>query len=148
MPAATQPPVEQSLIDLLSTVSADGGTALQTTSTPQRNAFTWLTGNSNLDGYSDERKIQRYALVTLYYSTNGDGWKYNTDWLSDNNECNWFNTALDVVCSVGTLVGLGLSENCLGGSIPPEIGLLTNLGEYIAMVDCIYETAFSYYCTP
>jgi hypothetical protein len=31
----------------------------------------------------------RYALVVLYYSTNGPGWFDNTTWLSDSSVCDW-----------------------------------------------------------
>jgi serine/threonine protein kinase len=46
------------LIQLLSLVSPDGGTTLATPLTPQNKAVNWLANNTNLDSYSDERKIQ------------------------------------------------------------------------------------------
>jgi hypothetical protein len=39
-------------------VSFDGGEALETSSTPQNMALNWLVENTNLDSYSDEKKIQ------------------------------------------------------------------------------------------
>ena len=88
------PPQEipQELESLLSSVSFDNGTALQTPSTPQNDALIWLANNTNLDSYSDARKIQRYVLATLYYSTNGAQWLDNTDWLTDLDECTWYNS--------------------------------------------------------
>jgi DNA-binding SARP family transcriptional activator/Leucine-rich repeat (LRR) protein len=63
------------------------------------------------------------ALVTLYNETGGLGWKDSSGWLSDSTPCSWFG----VTCSKGTVTELDLHENGLSGSIPREIGLLTNL---------------------
>jgi hypothetical protein len=121
----------QDLTELLSSVSPDGGAALQTPSTPQYNALNWLVGNSNLDRYSDERKIQRYALATLYYSTNGDYWLVNTGWMSDSNECEWhiddsdFSHSTETFCIDGAVVKIILLENNLVGNIPAEVSLLS-----------------------
>jgi hypothetical protein len=82
----------QDLVDLLSLVSFDNGAALQAPSTPQNNALLlWLSNNINLDAYSDEKRIQRYALATFFYSTNGDNRKRNTGWITDVDECDWYN---------------------------------------------------------
>ena len=86
------------LIELLSSVSFDNGTALQTTSTPQNDALIWLSNNTNLDTYSDKRKIQRYVLAVLYYSTNGNNWDRNSGWLSNEDECDWYNLADGSFC--------------------------------------------------
>jgi hypothetical protein len=121
----------QDLTKLLSSVSPDGGAALQTPWTPQYNALNWLVGNSNLDRYSDERKIQRYVLATLYYSTNGDYWLVNTGWMSDSNECEWhidasdFAHSTETFCIDGAVVKLILLENNLVGNIPAEVSLLS-----------------------
>jgi len=112
---------------LLSSVSLDGGAALQTPSTPQNNALNWLAGNANLESYSDEKKIQRYTLATLYLSTNGSFWQNKTGWLSDSDECMWHNDAFERVCSDGgTIVELHLITNNLEGALPAEIALLSN----------------------
>jgi len=63
------------------------------------------------------------ALVTLYNETKGPGWKEADGWLSDFTPCVWFG----VTCSEGTVTELNLPDNDLSGSIPPEIGQLTNL---------------------
>ncbi|CAB9508105.1 LRR receptor-like serine threonine-protein kinase [Seminavis robusta] len=42
--------------------------------TPQYQAYQWLTEGPNLESYSQERLLQRFALACLYYSTKGDGW--------------------------------------------------------------------------
>ena len=37
--------------------------------------------------------VERYALVVLFYDTNGNGWTINTGWLSDQSICDWYNKA-------------------------------------------------------
>lgn len=134
-PATTAP---QDLIDLLSSVSLDGGTALLTPSTPQNSALNWLAGNTNLGTYTNEKKIQRFVLATLYYSTNGDAWHNNTGWLTDLDECTgWSNNAYDepFCSSDGAVLELAILENNLNGKIPEDIGLLSNsLGEYLVVI--------------
>jgi hypothetical protein len=115
---------------LLESVSSDNGEALQSPSTPQNMAFKWLANDSNLGTYTNETIIQRYALATLYYSTNGDSWVNNASWLDDGDECasTWF----QVECTDGAVASLSLSSNNLFGMIPPEIGLLSDsLGKFI-----------------
>lgn len=121
------------LMQLLSSVSFDNGNALQTPGTPQNDALYWLANNNtDLDTYSDERKIQRYALATLYLSTNGDDWTDNADWMTDRSECLWFNKipkAQDICSNTTYLANLDLEDNNLSGTLPVEIALLTSLGK-------------------
>jgi hypothetical protein len=122
------------LFDLLSSVSSDQGEALRNSSTPQSMAFNWMvTNNTNLGTLSDYQLIQRYALATLYYSTNGDGWTDNKYWLDNDEECGrWYAYYGQLNCTTtGELSDLILGYNNLTGSIPKEIGLLTSLGEFI-----------------
>jgi len=122
---------QSGLNKLLSSVSLDGGAALQTPSTPQNDALRWLAGNTNFDKFSETRKIQRYVLATLFYSTNGSFWQNKTGWLSDSDECAWHNSAFARVCFEGAIVELYLNTNNLEGVLPAEIALLSNsLGEF------------------
>jgi hypothetical protein len=130
----------QELVSLLSSVSFDNGTALQTQSTPQNDAVIWLTNNTNLDSYSDVKKIQRYVLATLYYSTNGAQWNNNADWMTDSDECAWFNTA-DSFCKNGSVAEIDFynfdddNGNNLFGTIPNELALLSSsLGKTIMVM--------------
>lgn len=120
-PTTTSIPKEHSdLYALLSSVSLDGGQALLNESTSQHRSFDWLASNTNFDSYSDEKKIQHYALATLYYSTNGDNWSNSSGWLSNNDECiDWYYHAEEPVCSgdSSTLIELNLWSNNLNGSI-------------------------------
>ncbi|CAB9520932.1 LRR receptor-like serine threonine-protein kinase [Seminavis robusta] len=43
--------------------------------TPQLQAYQWMLHDPMLANYSDARRLQRFALATLYYATGGDNWK-------------------------------------------------------------------------
>jgi hypothetical protein len=125
---------EAFLSDLLLPISSDKGKALLTNSTPQNKAFNWMaTNNTNLGALSNETIIQRYALATLYYGANGDSWNINESWLSESEECGIWKTADGSLGCTGTdaVSELDLYSNTLQGTLPPEIGLLTSLGECV-----------------
>ena len=66
------------------------------------------------------------ALAALYAATNGPEWTNKLNWLTGD-PCPsgaWFG----ITCTNGLVTQLNLGENNLGGSLPTEIGLLTNLG--------------------
>jgi len=124
--SAPQAPPQQELIDLISSVSLDEGESLMNNSTPQSKAIQWLGNNTNLANYTDNQKLQRYALATFYYSTGGDKWFNNTGWLADSNECVWDHVTN---CSESGVV-LDLTCRCdmnLYGTLPDEIALLSDL---------------------
>ncbi|KAG7368266.1 RHS repeat-associated core domain containing protein [Nitzschia inconspicua] len=102
--------------------------ALQDPDSPQSKALVWLESTSNDDVSTEEIFLQRYALATLYYATNGERWNDNTAWLSSTNECSWFSTAttLDVCDNFGRYLSIDLQENNLSGKIPEEIAILSN----------------------
>jgi len=63
------------------------------------------------------------ALVALYNSTDGDNWESNSGWNVTNIPCYW----RGVFCSGGHVSRLALSRNQLTGTIPTELGNLSNL---------------------
>ena len=132
---ATIPPTSGLLGDLalgntLRRASFDGGAALNDMKSPQFSAFAWLSEDPRLTSYSEERRIQRYAMATLYFSLGGDHWIRNDKWLSEEDECVWFSRVNRRVCARGhRLRRLVLYYNNLQGVLPPEIGLLTDLEE-------------------
>ena len=125
--------IPQDLIDFLSNASSDGGEALRTPSTPQNEALVWLANNPSLTNYTDQEKIQRYALATLYYSTKGENWTHDDNWLSNADVCDkWYSYKNPINCnSAGEIFHLHLYDNNLYGTIPAEIGLLSDsLGKF------------------
>ena len=64
------------------------------------------------------------ALISLYNATDGPSWMYDTNWLSETPVGEWHGVSTD---SSGRVVGLNLYHNALSGTIPGELGKLTNL---------------------
>ncbi|NQU80596.1 MAG: immunoglobulin domain-containing protein, partial [Bacteroidetes bacterium] len=62
------------------------------------------------------------ALVALYDSTDGANWTNNTNWLTGN-----VSTWYGITVSGDRVTEIDLNSNNLVGTIPPEIGNLTNL---------------------
>lgn len=65
---------------------------------------------------------ERNALIALFNSTDGANWTDNSGWLSAD-ESTWFGVSISG-CDV---TGLSLPNNNLTGSLPTEIGVLTQL---------------------
>ena len=100
--------------------------------TPASERFrAWLDGIASHQGTDvvcgppSERDI----LVTFYHATGGPGWTNNDNWLSDTPLDTWKGVELDDDGRVSRLL-LGL--NNLVGSIPPELGQLTNLNDPVS----------------
>ena len=66
----------------------------------------------------------REILVILYHATNGDDWENNVNWLSDRPLGEWHGVTTD---DEGCVIVLNLDDNRLSGSIPSELGGLSNL---------------------
>mmetsp|Transcript_6735 Transcript_6735/g.15325 ORF Transcript_6735/g.15325 Transcript_6735/m.15325 type:complete len:868 (-) Transcript_6735:193-2796(-) len=112
---------------IVNTITPDAS-ILNNPHTPQSKALEWSKNDMKI--YNVEvasRVAQRYALATLYYSTNGTGWQTNTNW-GNGHECEWYG----VGCEVGennavSVTYIDINSNHLDGSIPPEIGYITSL---------------------
>jgi hypothetical protein len=139
--APTESPTKR--ISLAPTFS-DGGiaTLLQMSITPgktdvfdvspsdaAKKALTWVIQETkDVDVLSDRTRLQqRFALVTVFFSTSGEQWGNNSGWLSNDHECNWFFTNSNPCDESGALTSLDLKFNSLVGVLPPQIGLLTHL---------------------
>jgi hypothetical protein len=74
---------------------------------------------------------ERQALIALYKSANGDHWKHRVGWLgAEGSECDWHGVTCEpsgATGSTASVVGLDLEQNDLSGSIPGELGQLTQL---------------------
>mmetsp|Transcript_9202 Transcript_9202/g.26287 ORF Transcript_9202/g.26287 Transcript_9202/m.26287 type:complete len:658 (-) Transcript_9202:185-2158(-) len=114
-------------------------------STPQGQATEWIL---RLDPRQvcpidpSVKIVQRWSLAVMYFSTNGDSWKAcsanDTDescgatspfigqkrFLGESNECEWAGIACNVV---GCVTEVLFEDNDLIGTIPTEMGLLTDL---------------------
>jgi hypothetical protein len=90
-------------------------------------ALDWLLNNSNFNAYSFDRKVQRFAMAVLYYSTGGTSWDSSQGWLTDNDECLWYQDEGESSCVNGTLQAISLEDNNLIGSLPNDIALLSSL---------------------
>ena len=71
----------------------------------------------------DVPKAECEALVALYNSTNGSGWGLSENWLTGPTVGNWYG----VTVTSGFVSQIDLESNHLSGSIPTELGTLTNL---------------------
>jgi len=94
---------------------------------PQTMALDWLVQDDANYSIDSDMIIQRYALMTLFYSLGGRDWFSSTNWLSSGkNECLW----KFVQCNINKeIISLDLSHNNLKGTIPKEIGTLSMLEE-------------------
>jgi hypothetical protein len=96
----------------------------------QYKAFDWLSENTNLEGYDDSRKLQRFAMACFYYSTfqvttkhtpEPSPWVYQEYWLTDKHECDW----AGIHCTASKRVhSISLEKNNLTGKLPLELTLL------------------------
>lgn len=127
LPTGTLDPSVESLKDLILATSPESEPAFGVASSPQSLALTWLSGNQFLESDSTFRQLQRFVLATLYHSTRGETWLQDDRWLSDADECNWYQseTENDVCTAEGTLLEIDLDNNSLSGSLPwTELAIL------------------------
>ena len=89
---------------------------------------------------------QRYALLTLWFSSNGKNWIKVSGWLGLIDECGWFGITYNVT-DLGsgtdlqnTVAGIELQGNNIQGSISPDLGLLTSLQSFHMSCNSLKET--------
>jgi len=75
------------------------------------------------------KEDSKICPATLYFSTNGNNWYINDGWLSNTDECGWFNDAEGSFCRSGAVLELDFHSNNLDGTLPDEIALLSNSGK-------------------
>ena len=109
-PPSASPTTTSTFAELLSTLeslyeSCDGAenfaTVFANESSPQHLAASWAADSASIVGINgdDVRMINRFALATLYFATNGDEWYMcgrgstfcdaSQEWLTGENECDW-----------------------------------------------------------
>ena len=86
----------------------------------------WLQAIPNRDDgpNCEDGSTDRHILEILYNATDGDNWANNTNWLSDQPLGDWHGVTTD---AQGRVTRLDLGDNDLAGTIPPELGGLSNL---------------------
>jgi hypothetical protein len=133
-PTQISPPTEFDLFAFLIEQSFDDGEALMDEDSPQYQAYIWLSENAQVEDYSEDRLLQRYALATFYFSTHGEDWFFQDLWLSDADECLWYSRSSRPSCNrEGQVQNLELDYNNVNGEMPPELGLLSNSMERLVL---------------
>ena len=120
--------------------------ALKGPCSPQSKANSWMMQDPMRDEYDEKRKLQRFALATLFYSTSGEEWKNNDLWLSyEYDECQWYNQAVGTVTSIcdgdSSILHLDLSRNSLNGVLPVELFFFPALATLDLSHNTLYGTA-------
>ncbi|CAB9502854.1 Leucine Rich Repeat [Seminavis robusta] len=125
--------------------------ALEDPMTPQSRAYEWIMNDPNRTSYPDWKVLQRFALAVFYYSTGGEEWNLQKDWLSYTvDECSWYCRGLaggvehfflhegiaelaseqelvDSACNDDEKYSnLVFTENNMYGTLPPELSLLSD----------------------
>lgn len=133
-PAPTwSPAAQQWLSEFRSRLPADTRTALERDDdSPPAQAHRWLAATPwpVLSNYTNSRAMQRFALAAVYYATHGVAWLRNDYWLTLEHECSWYTDqrGLSPCDQDGeTFRVLALHDNRLNGTLPAELGLLTDL---------------------
>jgi Leucine-rich repeat (LRR) protein len=113
----------ENLKPLLSTTSRQ---QLEIPDSVPSSAFNWLV-KSNFNSYSFDQQVQRFAMASFYFSTKGTLWKKKNGWLTDDDECTWYQDYKPNPCVNGTLQVLSLYDNNLHGLLSNDIALLSSL---------------------
>ena len=113
---------------------------------PQTKALEFSTQDPNWESYPEWRSLQRFALATLFFATNGDRWEFTQGWLDYNvHECEWYagpggqpiddKDTSSPICEEdsGIYKHLRLPSNRLRGPLPVEVFVLLPHLETIAL---------------
>jgi hypothetical protein len=113
---------------------------------PEGLAIMWLIDEDMIgETTTDEQKLvlrQRFALATLRFGSLPTTMPFGSPghaatWTKpDIDECDW----TGVECDLGTVVGLDLVDADIRGSIPDDLGLLTELTELILSINVLTGT--------
>jgi hypothetical protein len=100
---------------------------LESPGSSQSLALDWLFNKSNFSAHSFACQLQRFAMATFFYSTEGRSWKESTGWLTNADECTWYQSSNTSLCENRTLHVLSLHDNNLNGLLLDSIALLSSL---------------------
>ena len=133
----TNRPSNERSIQIRTRIEGEGGTSatlLDDFSSGQSKALTWLTFEDSMQlDPTDENLLQRYALATIYFATQGERWYISHNWLTDADECVWSIDNGGVSCHANSsqVSKIDLGYNNLSGTLPGEIGILQRLNELV-----------------
>lgn len=137
--SSTGGPIDRKRADLMGRIKssftvlglpATHSAMLDSSESPQARALNWVATSDTYDGYSDDQRLQRYALASFFYGTYAVRNAYVTQqvpwttaekWLSDENECNWEGVTCD---GNNVVTKIELEEHRVSGSIPLDIVLM------------------------
>lgn len=88
--------------------------------TSQGLAYEYLMSDSSLDVCNCDI-LQKYALATMFFATQGNNWINNSGWLVEPNECDWFQVRCDNNTRDVVKVTLGRSLDERLGSWPYDV---------------------------
>jgi hypothetical protein len=88
---------------------------------PVHQAIFWLLQDDPIKVKTESDLIPRFVLAVLYYTHNGNLWKDSTNWMTDQDACEWKGIICD---SQGNIIEIDLSNNGLSGELPIIWGLL------------------------
>ena len=74
-----------------------------------------VSDSVTIDVFADEG---RRVLITLWHSTNGNGWQNDDNWLTEAPLSEWYGVSVD---TLGQVTGVALESNNLTGSLPDDI---------------------------
>ena len=114
----------QELVGLALEYFAWGATGLCSPGNPAFQA--WLNGIPGFRGYPETRGeiCLEDALVKLYETAGGIGWRNAANWLTDAPVSRWYGVTAD---AAGNITSVDLRGNGLAGTIPAELGVLADL---------------------
>jgi len=126
---------EQYLFDQLSLITSPDD--LLNPSTPEGQAFTFMNNDPLQPDVCTYPIDQRYGLATLYFSTDGNGWTNNQNWLGATTECNWFG----IVCNDGVLASnITMRANNMVGPLPDEISTVYAMTQMLLSENSLTST--------
>jgi hypothetical protein len=95
---------------------------------PQSRSLDWIAfSDTIINSVIDTNLVQRYALMTFYFSTNGPLWAMTDLWgeLTDSHECSF--TGVECDPETMQVFKLDLKNRRMTGDLPEELALLTDL---------------------